>query len=265
VGIDCPFCSPRSGHFRLGINLAKGFCSCWHCGGKRLGSSLAESTGRPLGEILRLIEGLERGAGVTKEKPRGKLVLPSRIGPLLAPHRDYLERRGFDPDEITRTWGVRGIHIHPRLAWRLWIPVVRLGETVSWTTRSIGDGEPRYVTASAAEESFPAKHTLYGIDKVGHAIVIVEGPIDAWAIGPGAVATMGLACTREQFDLMCRCPVRAVCFDNEPAARRRQEALCDALAPFPGETHSVELRTGKDAAEVEYGELEEIRKRFLGG
>ena len=88
---------------------------------------------------------------------------------------------------------LQGIGLHPRLPWRLFIPIHSHGRPISWTTRSIGTKDKKkYITASPAEEAAPHKQTLYGLDYCRHTVIVVEGPLDAWNIGPGAAATYGL-------------------------------------------------------------------------
>jgi DNA primase len=137
------------------------------------------------------------------------------------------------------------------------------GETVSWTTRAVGTDPRRYISAAPEQEKVNHKTLLYGEELAGHAIVVVEGPIDAWAIGPGAVAIMGLHTTPEQIHRIGSHPLRAICCDNEMAALHRAERMACVLQQFPGETYIVQLETGKDPAEAEQGEIDEIRQRFL--
>lgn len=265
IQIDCPYCSPSSNRFRLGINLAKGYASCWCCGGKRLVDVMSAVTRQPIRVCYEWLHQLKWDT-VAHIQPRrsGKLQVPKTVGRLLPPHRQYLHRRGFDPDEIAGIWGVQGIGIDSRLGWSLFIPIHHKGEIVSWTTRSIGDGPRRYISAGANEEAIPAKHLLYGADLAQHAIIVCEGPIDAWAIGPGAVATMGLNYSKEQFIAMTKYPVRVVCFDNEPKAQYQAERLASELSQYPGDTYCITLETGKDAAESDKQEIQELRARYLG-
>lgn len=264
VQIDCPRCSPRSGRFRLGINVSGGYANCWSCGSIRLVDALSETTHLSVLECYDLLKsvGWERNRKWA-ERLAGKLKIPPGVGLLAKAHRKYLQGRGFDPDRIARLWGVQGIGIAARYSWSLFIPIQYRGETVSWTTRSIGDKGKRYSNAPVAEEAIPAKELLYGNDLARQCIIIVEGPADAWAIGPGAVATMGLNYTPAQLNKMIKYPVRVVCFDSETQAQWRANRLADELARYSGETHRVKLETGKDAAEADSDEIAELRKRFL--
>jgi DNA primase len=125
------------------------------------------------------------------------------------------------------------------------------------------DNPPKYVSAKPDQEIVPHKEVLYGAELARHAIVICEGPIDAWAIGPGAVCSFGLTYTEHQLKVMGSFPIRAVCFDNEPMAYRQAKKLQHQLSVFPGETSVIRLESGKDPAECDPIEIEAIRRRFL--
>lgn len=262
VQLDCPFCGRGSQRYHMGFNLAKGYVHCWKCGKQHLDATLAELLGIELREAKKLLRGVERSQpGKAVDRQRGRLVLPKGIGELLPAHRRYLKGRGFDPDEIAARWGVAGIGIASRLAWRLFIPIQFEGQTVSWTTRAITDDvELRYVSASADEEAINHKELLYGEDLARHAGCLVEGPIDAWAIGPGGLATCGTGFSRAQLARFARFPVRAVCFDAEPEAQRRARAIIEELSVFPGETMNIVLDEGKDPASTTPRELRQVRK-----
>lgn len=265
VQIDCPYCSPRSDRFRMGINLDKGYCNCWMCGGRRLIAVLGELTrlsGAECKSIISQVRWKHTKQDQTEATNR-RLQVPAGVGPLLGAHRRYLRGRGFDPDEVQRLWQVQGIGLAAKLGWRLFIPIVQFGETVSWTTRSIGSGSARYLSASPEQELISMKRVLYGEDYARHSIVVCEGPIDVWAIGPGAVGTLGVSYTRDQVTRIGQYLVRVICFDSEPAAQRRARRLATELTVFAGETHVVELETGGDAAEASRSEIADLRARWL--
>ena len=258
IGLDCPWCG-TIGKYHLGISLEDKFASCWQCGYHSLPAVLVELSSLSYGEAKRRV-GQVRGVG-PQERPRtGSLRLPEGLGPLGAPHIAYLRSRGVDA-RIERFWGLRGIGLASRLAWRIFIPVVDRGETVTWTTRSIGDGG--YVSARPDEEKVPIKHCLYGIDHMRHAAVVVEGPADAWRIGPGAVATFGINYTQEQVRRLAEIPIRAVCFDREPGAQRQARKLCRTLEAYPGRTERVEL-DADDPGSASEEEVSALRERFFG-
>ncbi len=266
IGVDCPWCGKDSGRFRLGISTDGTYSVCWSCGYHRIGDTLVELTGQSWSVVRQWLDGLDKAPGFASKgrSPTGAVSLPSGLQALNGPHRRYLEGRGFDPDRLARLWGLRGIGLAANLSWRIWIPIQRDGETVSWTTRSIGSEGRRYINARPEEEKVPAREMLYGQDYCRHAVVVCEGPTDVWRLGPGAVATMGLGYSRRQAELIGAHPTRAICFDADPGARRRARRLAAELSPLPGETHVVELESGPDVAEADQEEVDQIRREFLG-
>lgn len=259
VQIDCPYCTPRAQHWRMGYNVAGRYVTCWACGYHPLAETLQALTDLSLSQCIKLVGGVEK----TRLGPKihkGRLKLPKGVGPMTAAHRSYLRRRGFDHEEVERLWQVRAIgRDGGRLKWRLFIPIHHEGEVVSWTTRSVGAGhERRYISASEGEEAVPHKTLLYGEDYVRHAVVVVEGPTDVWRIGPGAVCTFGTVCTKEQLSKLVRYPVRYVCLDNDPPGRKRARDLALALSLYDGETNLVTL-DAKDACDAGPSEITRLR------
>ncbi len=262
TSVDCCWCSPDSGRFRLGIKLDDLRCSCWSCGWHPTLATLAELTGLPWGQLKGMLEGLDQPQ--REEHVQGMLVLPDGLGPLLPAHRDYLAGRGIDPDRAAEMWGCRGIGIAPSLQWRVWIPARSRGKTVSWTTRSITESPRlRYVSARPTEEATGLKTLLLGEEHCRHAVMAVEGPLDAMVLGPGAVSTCGLTITKAQVNKIAKYPIRVVCLDAEPVAQRVARRLCRELGAFPGQTFNIMLESGKDPSRASKKELRELRRRFL--
>jgi len=266
VQVDCPFCSRGSKRYRLGINISGGFANCWTCGSHRLSDVLVALTGLPYQELTPTLNTFDKGPVVAdkRREGRGRVKLPQGLSPLGKPHCRYLKRRGYDPGEITRLWSVQGIGLASKLSWRLFIPIHKDGQVVSWTTRALGDKTVRYINAKPEEEALPAKTVLYGADYVRHVMIICEGPTDVWRIGPGAVATMGMVYSRVQMLEMTKCLCRVICFDNEPDAQSRARRLARELQGFPGETVVVEIESGEDVADADQEEIEELRSLYLG-
>ncbi len=260
VQIDCPFCSPGTGRFRLGFRESGNYLSCWKCGRHTLWDFLVEVSGGRT-EAARLIRLVDReNRPVETSKPLGRVKLPAGVGALQKAHIRYLSERGIDPDYAAKIWDVRGIGIADRLSWRLFLPAYYRGSLVSWTTRSIGkDVDLRYITAREDEEAVPLKSFLYGQDLARHTALIFEGPLDAVLIGPGSMATCGTSYTRKQLFQMAKFPLRYVCFDNEPTAQQRAQKLCDDLMLLPGTTYNICL-DAKDAGEANEKERRQLRK-----
>jgi hypothetical protein len=259
VGIDCPWCSPGSEHFRLGWNLTGGYLSCWACGYVHPTRTLMTLAGITHSQATEYLVNVLCEKQYQDDKPRGILKLPQNCSPLGTPQRCYLRGRGFNPDELESQWALLGTSNGSNYPWRIVIPIIRHAQIVSWTARACSDDNPkRYITARHDEESFPAKHWLYGLDHVRHAVIVCEGPTDVWRVGPGAVCTFGLSYSREQVLLLSKIPKRVIVFDSEPAAQRKAKRLVNDLVPFPGHTHLIELDS-KDPGSARPDEICKLR------
>lgn len=238
-GVACPGCGPGD-HERPYLGLSPdGWANCWSCGSTTLKAALL-SIGVP-GEHYHRLDIQPRKH---QERRYGSLVLPSGVGDLKQPHREYLCARGFNPDELVRLWDLKGIGPvcnRYSLRWRIFIPIVYQGDMVSWTTRAVSSKQAiRYLSASPEEEAYPARWVLYGGDYVRNSVIVCEGPADVWRIGPGAVAVLGSNPTNSQIGWLGRIPNRFVLYDSEPAAQRRAEKLMAALDAYPGTSTLLE-------------------------
>lgn len=249
----CPFCD--SDNFHLGFNLQNKYFVCWKCKWHHAIPTLT-ALGLSGKVAFDFFKGLEGVAPKVDRERAQKLVEPAGVADMLKVHKRYLEGRGFDPTEIATTWGVRGIGLAVKLKWRLYIPILHEGRQVSWTTRALGEEvTQRYISASAQQETRNHKEVVYGLDYCAHSVVIVEGPTDAWAVGPGAGALFGTAFSTAQVRLLSSVPYRYVCFDNSPPAQAIARGLAQQLSSFPGTTHNVVL----DAADPGSATPAEIR------
>lgn len=264
IGLDCPYCTPACGAFRMGYNEASGICYCWSCGSQWIVKVLADTTGLSYHKIKQYVSKLDKVCIPDQylTKKRGTLKLPDHSG-LTEYQEKYLRMRGFDPRELERVWGIRGIQHHPKYKWRILIPITYRGEIVSFTTRSTLKTGRRYLSASPSEEILSHKELLYGEEYARNAIIVSEGPIDVWRIGLGAVCTFGTGYSKQQLLRIASYPIRAICFDREPHAQRVAKNLCDMIAPFPGKTIRIEIDS-KDPGSSSKREISELRKSIFG-
>jgi hypothetical protein len=258
VNLDCPFCG-TSGGYHMGFRVSLGYFNCWRCGGHHVVSVLSK-LGASRAEIEAFLQDRRVSPEEYHEKKRTSLKEPGGRGPLRTAHREYLRRRGFDAEEVTRLWQIEGISLSTRLAWRLYIPVVYRDRRVSWTTRAIGEKvKQRYISAGADEEEINHKELCYGLDYCFTSVIIVEGPTDVWRIGPGAVGLFGTSYLPGQVRKLIDIPRRIVCFDPEPRAQQQAEKLCDELSGFPGETMNVVLDS-EDPGSATPREIRRLRR-----
>lgn len=131
---------------------------------------------------------------------------PGRITPLdrLPPDHPvvaYIRRvRGFDPVRLARDYGVGCCERvfereHRRLEGRVYLPCVQHGELVGWQGRFPGErdwhvsSQPKYYSCPGMATSL----VLYNHDLARRYadVVVTEGALSAWAVGPCAVALFG--------------------------------------------------------------------------
>ena len=241
----------------MGYNIAGNFVKCLKCGAKNFWDLLI-AIGLSKKDAYALIKTIPSGYIEDRPKPEG-LKLPPSV-PLVRGHRSYLMRRGFDPSELVNLWDIQSIKIHAKFGWRILIPIrdPRHGnDVVSFTTRATGKTDMRYLSASHEEESIPHSSLIYGMEYIQQSAVIVEGPTDVWAVGPGCGGTLGTDVTDEQVDVLMSIPRRLLLFDSSRAAQRRAKDLKSRL--WKGTTDIWTLKTGEDPAAADEGELDDVR------
>ena len=260
---DCPFCDQGNNNYHMGYNLTHKYINCWNCGHHSIIETMILLFGISYTEAKTIAKDIRPERSQLKLHT-GHYREPYGVNPLHNAHKRYIRSRGFNWQHIAELWSVQGIALaSPAMQWRLFLPIFYRSERVSWTTRTINKKvSQRYLSAKSENETIPHKTLLYGEDYARHAIVVVEGPIDVWAIGPGAVATFGLSITSAQILKMSKYPIRAVCLDNTKQAQATARKLVDSLSGYKGETYNIQL-SGKDAAETSAAELKQIRKDIL--
>lgn len=238
VQVPCPFCSPDKENWYLGLSLLSGAINCWKCGPHGILQTVsAMRISKVAGGEIRLSD-YETGSTFTKKQEvNRKLVEIPGQTPLSPIHKKYLCQRKFDVEKIVAEWDLKGTsNMSGRWNWRITSPIKnKVGETVAYTGRSVNpDVSPRWLHSKNEEAGESPKKFLYGIEKVLHRVLIVEGPSDVWRMGPGAVATLGISWKWEQVYILQRIPNRFILYDPERTALKRAEMLAEALSGHGG-------------------------------
>lgn len=248
----------------MGLSIARPVASCWRCGSRRMSEVLWLLTDKRVGLKS---SGLEYHH-TKRERLTGAYKPLSGLGPMTDIHKGYLLHRGYDWEIVENFWRVQATrHRWDSFLWRLFIPVYLDGQPVSWTTRSIAkDPGLRYISASEDEEAISHKTLLYGEEHCDQTVIVVEGPLDVWAVGPGAVCTFGTAFTPQQLNRLAKYSRRILVYDaqGDTAGERAVEGLGAALAMLPGTTDIVKLTTGSDPGSASCDELMELRYFAFG-
>ena len=230
VNTECPWCTGNVG-YHLGFNINGSFYVCWRCGWHPITATVARLLKLPEPQVKPLIR--KYGLFVPSYKTsvaktdRKQHQFPSHTMPLASNHRKYLEGRGFDPDEIERTWNVVGtgpVSMLDNLNYRhrIIIPFIWNGDQVSFDSRDItGKAYNKYQACPSDRELIPHKSILYGKQELWVAKgILVEGPTDVWRLGINSFAVSGIKFTPTQLRRVANYFKRvAVCFDDDPQAR----------------------------------------------
>jgi hypothetical protein len=215
---------------------------CWRCGAHPVSLTLSKLLNVPESEIPDIV----KSYGLTihkiqKEHPvhiRVKAFkLPSGVMPLQANHINYLEKRNFDPDYLTKVWNIMGTGPISKLdeisyKHRLIIPFYWDGKIVTFDSRDITGKDPsRYRACPKGRELIPHKSILYGEQSEWkETCILVEGPTDVWRLGTSSCAVSGIKYTQPQVREISKQFRRvAVCFDDDPQARLQAAKLVAEL------------------------------------
>lgn len=276
IGTKCPFCDDHSQH--LGISPSMGI-SCWRCG----------TTGTVLKLVMKIL-GVDFHTagriirdysipGNTRLPQRSKftrsLPVPSHTIDLMEKyrfsrdmrdsHRQYIESRRYDPDFVLKKYDLHFAGPTGNFARRIIIPIHLNKKIVSFVGRGAGNPmNPKYKNCPDDKAIIPIKNTLYNIDSCKTStILVVEGIMDAWRIGDGAVATLGTKFTDTQVGILKDFRRVFILYDNEPAAQKQAVELRNRLTIH---TESVVLQTDMagDPDDFSEDDVRHLRKHVFG-
>ena len=264
VQVHCPFC-PGKRNYHLGLKLDGKGASCWRCGG--------HDSARVLSTLLRIsyrdAKRLLGQAPAIVFRPKQKLVdrpaslkLPSHEAELPLRHRMYLLGRDFDPDQIEHDYQIVGTGPLGDYKYRIIMPIYKQGQLISYMGRDVtGQAKTRYKNCPGEQQVFPAKSWLYDLDRCWDRdrVLVVEGPTDAWRMGVGSVATMGITWTWEQAALLTDFKTVFVLFDPEEQAQEQARKLIEVLALSGVDAETILL----DPEEKDPGSLSQDRVKYL--
>ena len=229
-GVQCPFCDDESNH--LGIRLSDLRAHCWKCGPKnfiRVIKELAHVSYREAKDLSKRIESRLPNVSTVREERRelgkqeGFVKFPeeaTRHFPKM--HREYLRKRGFPPLATIRRYKLKAVYNYGKYSFRIIIPIFKDGRVATFTSRDVtGYGEPKYLHAGPKECVIRAKDCIYGADNIpkGGDAVLVEGILDAWKLGKGAISSLGTQISGTQMVQLSSMELKRlfIFFDNDRA------------------------------------------------
>jgi len=236
VNIPCPFCAGSPG-YHLGIHENGNGTHCWRCGTHPISKILSRVLNLAEPQVWAILQKYK----ITRY--RKQIIEPTvSIFPLKFPkpntkltpqYKEYLVKRGFDPDKLKKEWGLSqtgpvsfldGISYSHRIL----IPIHWNKEIVSFQGRDITDkSKLKYLACPKKREKIHHKDIVYGKQEDwSGTLIIVEGVTDVWRFGVHAVATFGIEFKMEQvLQLKDAGDEFFIVFDDESQAQRQAREL----------------------------------------
>jgi hypothetical protein len=264
ININCPFCSDGDTGFHLGINYKTGQWGCWR-DAKHRGKSVVALLSKMLGistfaartelqevispdlDVKSLLEKIDKINTREQHKEIARvetLEFPDnfyRVEPVGTTIKfwQYLDRRGFNGiEEIISKYDLRCCFLD-NFADRIIIPVYKDEKLVTWTSRHIYNGTPKYKDLSIVESVIPCKRLIYNYDNLtgGQFLFITEGPMDAlkmdsYLVDSNATCLFTKTATPEQKYLLSIVAKRyeTVFILLDPDAKMQSLSLADELS-----------------------------------
>lgn len=284
ITIHCPCCPPEdpdpSRHGNL--NPEDGSYSCWRCKGSHPAVVIARAGRCSVQAASDLIR--KYTTGVVKSKREvvqmaSSITLPGSHTPQEM-HTKYLEGRGFNVEELEFYHGIRYTGMMEKWngvdwGWRVIIPVFdRRNNLVSFQGRALfKQQDPRYLFPPKERQIRDCKTLLYGAELCGNNkdLLVVEGVMDAWKLGAGAVCTFGSSVTDAQVLEMANWRRVFIAFDNEPAAIEHARDVAKQLSSLGVEAYIVNTDfglnpdgTARDIGDLPMDDARAFRRQVLG-
>ena len=272
VNRPCPFCTGNPG-LHLGFNEKSGYFVCYRCGGHPVAKvvrALLNVSWYTANKIVKQYGGDSDYKTKVQRENREKgleVKLPAGTKQMANMHTLYLRDRGFDPDQLYKTWGLLGTGSIGRYKYRIIAPVFFRGVLVSFQGRDITNKSSlKYKACPKHKERIHHKHVLYGFDLAGRDVIVVEGITDAWRLGPGAVATFGIKYTWAQVQLLSTFRRVFVWFDeSDPEAVDKSQQLMLDLGSLGVESNAIWTGLGGDPGDKTPEEAKYIMQDLLLG
>jgi 5S rRNA maturation endonuclease (ribonuclease M5) len=269
VNIECIFCDDMSNH--LGIRLSDLRIHCWKCGGHTIVELIREITSCTWSEAKQIAQFLGAADAdppkieKTASSVLSKVSLPresSKYPPEL--HTDYLRGRGFMPRKLIRKYKLQFCYTIGKYKFRIIIPIRMNRKLVGYTSRAIYDEmDPPYLHAKKKDCIIDPSRAIYNYDnlKQNSDAFLVEGPIDAWKLGDGAVSIFGVEHTEEQLLWLSRKKIRNlyVFFDSDAPGKRTAKKVGRIMAPVCKNVEILTLKKRNDPGELKPSEVESIK------
>jgi hypothetical protein len=269
VNVHCPFCTgPKDYH--LGFHEQQEYANCWRCGWHPLDASIAALTNVNIFEAKRIIKQHRTGRPIRLEDVnRPPIQRPNKVkvpgGDLEKVHLNYLKKRGFDAESIewlVNTFDIKGTGPIGPDSHRIIAPIYFDKNLVSYQGRDYTEQSLlKYKACPKVNEIREHQHCLYGMDLASNYsfVVVVEGVVDVWKLGPGAVGTFGSEFTWPQVKLLSqRWPRQIILYDKD--AIKKATELANILSGLGGIAMLANLDIIEDPGKLTIEQGQKIMK-----
>lgn len=267
INIQCPFCNDHSNHG--GFNIQKEYYNCWKCQFHKINEVICKLLNVSFSKANQIIKQYETIIHIKKQYRKKQifnkeLKYPKGTKKLKDMHKNYLEKRNFDPELLEKTWQLKGTNHIGDYRFRIIAPIIINKKPVSYIGRDITDKSSlRYKTCTIQNEVIHHKNILYGLDFVqNRKTIIVEGITDVWKIGKGAVALFGTNYTKKQvLKIIHNIDTAFIMLDND--AEKQANKLSFDLAGLIKHIEIIHISM-KDPASMKQEDANYLKKTLLG-
>lgn len=233
---ECTFCG--KGNFHFAVNQKTGKVNCWVCGPHSVTDFIKSIENCTYKKAKQIIQQFQLDAQEIIEIQDKKIIerpqtysLPKSFTPILPQiAKDYLKKRRYDYLHLQKKYGVLWGSEFGRAKFRIIAPVFEDGKIVNWVGRIVLDNtsDMKYMFERDSDALVPRRELLYGLDdcKTDKAI-LVEGVMNCWRLGDGAVAMLSQSFSKAQVLKLKQRGLKRfwLCFDNEEGAQKRAREL----------------------------------------
>lgn len=254
LGIDrCPNCGIGRNH--AAVSKIGGNLTCWNCtDGGTVVDIIAYQQNIPLGQAQSLIHNYHDDPSVQKSdhqfiRPTKRITkgltgdrlmvqagfkrepLPQMAGR----YQRYIESRGYDFERSKSLYDLWFGGPAGPFARRIAIPYFDHGRIIAFQAMACRRGPDTipYLNSDPDVSAGNVKELLYGEQwcRRDRPIIVTEGCLDVWRIGPGAVSLGGKQFTKSQILSLIKYHMIYILFDAEPDALLRARDLACQLDP----------------------------------
>lgn len=275
LGVEtCPRCG--KGNYHVAANTKTAAVNCWSCGGIKLTEFiklLLNTNWRKAKEIQAQFKLDPEFIIDTQEEveyiPVTSYQLPKQFTETFPTEaKDYIKNRGFDFLNLRKKYGILWSGEYGREKFRIVFPVTIDGKVVNWIGRSIISDKNiiPYQFGFDTDVAVPRRDLLFNLDSVkSDKAILVEGVMDAVAIGDGAVAMLSMHFSRGQILALKNKGIKKfyLCFDNEEAAQKRAKELEGYLTFADSIEYIILPEYAKDPAELREEDIKFIKRMCL--